>query len=1632
MKKLLSLLVVSLLLCAGVIGFLFTGASAEGTYYYVRSKANSKEDVYASVDDALEAAEQKNWDEKDSLIILIDDANYTTETLSVDEYGILFGQKTIWRGEGINKSKLPITIDVKSGNSFAFSVSSGISMACANDYTFRNLTLPIGDASSSTKFYAGSGEVTFEFVDFGTKYQGVFLGDNFTKAAYIGWDALKAGEVVTSSLTFGEGTTYGCDPTLNDAKAEANERFVVVATGFPVDSSALSGTTDEEIYQKAAAVTFNDFDLTTAPDIRPRNTRAGIIIDTGTDLENPVATDIEFGTLRGRLRNNASNAGSPVDELFVELRSGVVVGIVGDDSDSAAESFIGDVTVNIYGGNVTLGDPVVRVLRGCTNYGDVSINIGQRYGVKTKVNWIQSEFSTPSVLVKGNYSFRMSGGQVARYYGAPATTGAILNEMIGGTIGTFDGSRVNQSSDLRNVIKGNAVINGSFYGCRGSASSVKVINEIGENASIKDAFCGVDTGVCESLENRISGGTFYGAYYGAGKSAKCGSVINDVSARPVFENVFYGGAMSGTVSGNITNRISGGIFNGPADNHYCFYGASYSGTMTGSVTNYINDGIFKKYCIAGASIADITASGEYAIKSVIRGGSFSNFWGGSSGSSASVSGDIINEIHGGTFDDYSSNGNTYYSAFTGSCRNAEHIDGNVINTVYGGTFYHNFVPGCVPGSSDYARDCQGRVETRLVGGDFYAKVYNSSTRGTYSQADLILDPDDESKDNKNPLNIYSTVGLEGVSTVENGLEGSTRVILDSSVSQPIYVTSSAQIFADESGNAHIKHLSRWDNGVTYLVMPVGTSSDCVSFSSLDPDGGSVQFVSTSQSVSWIGSNGLLGASLVLTDRIGVKLYFDKGLIDEFISENQTWKFNFENVDGTKKEFVFDALSIAESTDLSTVDSNYVLSLPSVAASEFHSPFTVCGQACGTVSFSIMDLCVNAANEEYAGKTGDFAYLAKSIYNLGIQACRIFHDNDCDEKNLEGFPEVQLADEFLDLSDDSLKINSIGKGDFQFVAAPLVLESGMGIQFYGRYDGTENLSVYVNGTKLGNEFYVLKKIEPTAENGFSNYCFALRIKAAYLHESLVVGVGAGNEKDYSTIVCSIAAACNQYVSGDRDYAVTRALLSYVEAVYHYHNRDAILAERRRLAWEEMYRMMTVIWTPSEDFEYSHNNFYYTSAGEFAGDATKSLRKFKAGTYYSGIPYAHGSASTNAFLAPGTGKPDEKGVYTILPTFEMVTGSPSWARLGNDCNDAVFWAWAASSAHIYNISSAGCVAKNGVIPVGDYDFAYKDDGGQFHMEEGTLVSNPSSIYGKTPYIWLYNEALHGKGTMYEALAQLRPGDGLVYHIVTAVAEDDADETGDAAGHVMMIQDIHVERKADGSVDPDKSYLLLMDQTSSPMGSGTATDPHAKWQKYWDENLGAYVYQCPNVNRDLNGDGIYSPKSSGSYTNTEALHKRTFVNCAPKWNSSKGAYAGGYLPITSVDFEDATPLPVLKITDSLEGTEMDYNSIFQGYLISNYRISHANFSFYDQNGNLVKSFKAFGKEGEFNSNSNHDHLFRFTRLTNEKEALRGIYGTADLSDLNFGQEYTCVVTVQAGTMEDIEVRRFTFTVDHSTQSQ
>ena len=249
-------------------------------------------------------------------------------------------------------------------------------------------------------------------------------------------------------------------------------------------------------------------------------------------------------------------------------------------------------------------------------------------------------------------------------------------------------------------------------------------------------------------------------------------------------------------------------------------------------------------------------------------------------------------------------------------------------------------------------------------------------------------------------------------------------------------------------------------------------------------------------------------------------------------------------------------------------------------------------------------------------------------------------------------------------------------------------------------------------------------------------------------------------------------------------------------------QAILQERRDIVEAEMRRMMSVLWRPTEDFDYSYLS---ASAGPAADALTSpgSVRHMKADRIYSGMPYTHGSGSGDSFLS--VGEPDENGVYLLEMNTGYLTGTNNTglyrsARLGNDCADAVSWAWSRVASSIQFDLTTGMTKTGGCLKVGDY------------------VCDDTVTYKNTAKTCLDN----GEETMFAAYMQLQKGDGLVMY-------------DGNAGHAIMFVDIHVEYNTDGTINADNSYCLVHEQ-----GGGGDQDG----KSYYDEALGATVYRIAST--------------------------------------------------------------------------------------------------------------------------------------------------------------------------------------------
>ncbi len=263
-------------------------------------------------------------------------------------------------------------------------------------------------------------------------------------------------------------------------------------------------------------------------------------------------------------------------------------------------------------------------------------------------------------------------------------------------------------------------------------------------------------------------------------------------------------------------------------------------------------------------------------------------------------------------------------------------------------------------------------------------------------------------------------------------------------------------------------------------------------------------------------------------------------------------------------------------------------------------------------------------------------------------------------------------------------------------------------------------------------------------------------------------------------------------------------------------EEILAYRRELVVAEMRRAMGVLWTPQEDVSYS---LYSGSMGpeidiQIVPDRVIHL---KAGRIYQGMPYSHGSGSAYSFLSYATAQ-DENGVYTISNLRgESLTGYPqsgpwSQSRLGSDCVDTLFWAWAKVSNSISFSGTGEMTEVHGCLKVGQYT-----------CDLPKLTSSTKPVVQE-----------NGEEVMYNAYAQMQKGDAVVLY------------TKASGGHTVMISDINVCYTDDGKVDGQSSTVTIIENKSGPQ---------KEEQSYFNEQLGQTVYICGALDDIWTFETLYS---------------------------------------------------------------------------------------------------------------------------------------------------------------------------------
>jgi hypothetical protein len=282
------------------------------------------------------------------------------------------------------------------------------------------------------------------------------------------------------------------------------------------------------------------------------------------------------------------------------------------------------------------------------------------------------------------------------------------------------------------------------------------------------------------------------------------------------------------------------------------------------------------------------------------------------------------------------------------------------------------------------------------------------------------------------------------------------------------------------------------------------------------------------------------------------------------------------------------------------------------------------------------------------------------------------------------------------------------------------------------------------------------------------------------------------------------------------------------IRHAYRRDLSNLDETTLSEEErklretvldyMIREITIPWQPQNDMDYSDNC------------SSHHVQHYEAREWYFGLPYTHRCGSLERFCEYLEGDKVKQSVPRI-----------GWeAYLGNDCADAIYWAWARVSPSITYQLTKDMIVQNGTVQVGEYELVNHE------ATKDTCAAN-------------------GIEVMSEAYACLRGGDAILY----------------APGHIRMAAEAPtVIRRADGTIDPDASYLLCHDQG--------------------------------NVSKQAERHTTCNYRKAYSFTNL---------------------FNGNYIPITIPEFAEGKAGEwIYSIDDPLAGT---YDGVFYGRLKTNYRI-------------------------------------------------------------------------------------------------
>lgn len=312
-----------------------------------------------------------------------------------------------------------------------------------------------------------------------------------------------------------------------------------------------------------------------------------------------------------------------------------------------------------------------------------------------------------------------------------------------------------------------------------------------------------------------------------------------------------------------------------------------------------------------------------------------------------------------------------------------------------------------------------------------------------------------------------------------------------------------------------------------------------------------------------------------------------------------------------------------------------------------------------------------------------------------------------------------------------------------------------------------------------------------------------------------------------------------------------------------SEDMSVDELRSLCVDFARLQGTFLWRPSREI-----NYYNWNAGDIR------LVDFRL---YGGLPYSSAGSTIYAFL---DFYDRESGVMT-----PPISGDFN-SQLGNNCSMAAFWSWSRVSNGLSFSATRYMNASHGCIPLGRY----------------AIPSSVTDFIDYTTHKICKNNKID---LMSEAYALLLPADGLV--------KFDGEK-----GHAMMASsEAVVVRDESGRIDPDASYVYIVEQHSN-----------------------ASVRQLDDSTLVFNIGGIDN-----------------------KFSFSQ-LFESGYIPFTIAEFVGKSEVEKAEVTIGSDKTSLTYTDMKKLNIISNYPMAKVGATLKNEAGEVVYSVHRYPDKTHYRS--------------------------------------------------------------------